>query len=127
MFNKKESGNSGVFDTLVGVDTELNGNIVSKGTVRIDGKVTGSITVKGNVFVGSNAIVKGNIDANEVTLSGTVEGDIIATGLLRLLSSAKLTGNIQVQSFVTDEGAVFQGKCSMINPEPEPPKTKSKS
>jgi len=120
MFNKKDSGFREAFDTLVGTNTTLEGNIISEGTVRVDGKVKGDVNVNGDVFVGNSACISGNITADNVHLSGTVEGNIRSTGILRILSTARLFGDIQVHSFVTDEGALFQGKCSMIEvPEPE--------
>ena len=124
MFKKDSSYKDG-FDTLVGINSVFEGNIESDGTVRVDGKVKGDIRVKGDVYVGDNAVVSGSIFANNVHLSGTVEGNIHSTGVLRILSTAKLYGDIQVRSFVTDEGALFQGKCSMIDV-PEPDKTLEK-
>ncbi|NTV89587.1 MAG: polymer-forming cytoskeletal protein, partial [Clostridiales bacterium] len=53
--------------------------------------------------------------AANIHLSGTVEGNVAATGLLRILSTAKLYGDISVNSFVADEGAFFQGKCVMMD------------
>jgi cytoskeletal protein CcmA (bactofilin family) len=112
---KKEVTSKKVFDTLIGTNTTIEGNIDSGGTVRIDGKVNGDLNVEGDVYIGREAFVTGNIHAASIHLSGTVQGNIHATNLLRLLSTAKLYGDIQVQSFVADEGAVFQGNCSMIN------------
>jgi cytoskeletal protein CcmA (bactofilin family) len=115
--NKKESISKEGFDTLIGTSTIFEGNIDSDGTVRIDGKVKGDINVKGDVFIGSEALITGNIYASSIHLSGSVEGNIHVTNVLRLLSTAKLCGDIQVRSFVADEGAVFQGNCSMIDAE----------
>lgn len=115
MFNKKDSGYKEGIDTLIGMNTTFEGNIDSEGTVRVDGKVVGDIKVKGDVFVGTDGLVTGNIFANSVHLLGTVEGNVHSTGLLRLLSTAKLYGDIQVHSFVVDEGAILQGKCSMTD------------
>jgi len=111
---KKSSGFREGIDTLIGSTTVLTGNIVSDGTLRVDGKVTGDIRVTGDVYIGSSATVQGNLDACNVYLAGRVEGNITATGLLKVLSTAKLYGDIKVNSFVTDEGAVFQGKCEML-------------
>jgi len=112
---KKEVISREAFDTLIGANTTIEGNISSGGTIRIDGKVNGNLNVEGDVYIGSEAFITGNIHASSIHLSGTVQGNIRATNLLRLLSTAKLYGDIQVQSFVADEGAVFQGNCSMIN------------
>lgn len=113
MFNKKDSGYKEGLDTLIGANTTFEGNITSDGAVRVDGKIKGDLKVKGDVVVGNEAVVTGNIHANNIHLSGTIQGNIYSTGMLRILSTAKLYGDIQVKSFVADEGAFFQGKCTM--------------
>jgi cytoskeletal protein CcmA (bactofilin family) len=105
-------------DTLVGVNSVFTGSIESDGTVRVDGKVIGDIRVTGDIYVGNGASVQGNVDANNVHLAGTVEGNIIAKGLLKILSTAKLYGDIKIKSFVADEGALFHGKCEMLDDPP---------
>ncbi|MDP4094396.1 MAG: polymer-forming cytoskeletal protein [Bacillota bacterium] len=114
MFKKNEEAGSGTFDTLIGVSTILEGNITTEGTIRIDGKVKGDLQVNGDIFVGANAVITGNIFAENIHIAGTVEGNASSRGVLRLLATAKLYGDIQVNSFVADEGAIFQGKCNMV-------------
>jgi len=115
MFKKKDSVDPESFDTLIGQNTTIEGNIESEGTVRIDGKIKGDIKVTGNVFVGASAVVKGSIFANDVHVSGTVDGNVHSKGVLRLHSTARLNGDIQVHSFIADEGGYFNGKCSMLD------------
>lgn len=125
--NKNASFRDGV-DTLIGTNTTVTGNIESEGTIRVDGKVNGDIKVTGDVYVGDHAAITGGIEAANVHLSGTVEGNIVVKGLLKILSTAKLYGDIKVNSFVADEGAFFQGKCNMtdIAPVDKPEKNISK-
>ncbi len=118
MFSKKSAGFREGIDTLVGSNTLFTGNIEAEGTVRIDGKLKGDIKVSGDVYVGDQATINGNIDAANVHLSGTVEGNITAKGILKILSTAKLYGDIRINSFVADEGALFQGKCTMLEVSP---------
>jgi cytoskeletal protein CcmA (bactofilin family) len=111
---KRKDGDSNDFDTLVGESTNFEGNIQSEKTIRIDGRVDGDIKAGENVFVGSSAIIKGNITAKDVYVAGHVEGNVISNGVLKLTSTAKLYGDIQIYSFVADEGGIFQGKCNML-------------
>ncbi|HOJ80651.1 MAG TPA: polymer-forming cytoskeletal protein [Clostridiales bacterium] len=114
MLKRKASFREGV-DTLVGSNSVFKGNIESEGTVRVDGKVIGDIKVEGDVYIGNGAAVEGNVDAGNVYLAGMIKGNIVAKGLLKILSTAKLYGDIKINSFVADEGALFQGKCEMID------------
>ncbi len=111
---KKASFREGV-DTLIGSNSTFTGSIEADGTVRVDGKLIGDVNVTGDCYVGNQASVNGNIVASNVHLAGTVEGNITARGILKILSTAKLYGNIKINSFVADEGALFQGKCEMLD------------
>ncbi|MCX7842286.1 MAG: polymer-forming cytoskeletal protein [Clostridia bacterium] len=130
MFKNKKAEAPDCFDTLLGAKTVFEGNIESEGTVRVDGRIKGDLKVNGDVYIGTDAVITGSVYANNINLSGTVEGNIQARGLLRILSTARLFGDIQVHSFVADEGGVFQGKCSMLDTnstiEKVPEKTHSK-
>lgn len=122
MFNRKISSFGDRFDAVIGENTRFEGNIFCDGSVRIDGKVEGDINSSGgDVLIGTKAHVKGNIIANNLQLSGTIEGNIQVAGMLRISSTGRLYGDIQVRNFVSDEGAIFQGKCVMIeSPQDEP-------
>ena len=128
MFKKASGFRDGV-DTLIGSNTVVTGNIGAEGTIRVDGKVNGDIKVTGDVYVGDHATITGGIEAANVNLAGTVEGNITVKGLLKILSTAKLYGDIKVNSFVADEGAFFQGKCNMMDVAPvdKPEKSSKKN
>ncbi|HOQ07885.1 MAG TPA: polymer-forming cytoskeletal protein [Clostridiales bacterium] len=112
---KKKSGFREGVNTIIGSNSIFKGNIESEGTVRIDGKVIGDIKVGGDVYIGNEATVEGNVEAGNVHLAGTIKGNILAKGLLKILSTARLYGDIRIGSFVVDEGALFQGRCEMIS------------
>jgi len=114
MFSKNTSGNGESFDTIIGINSKFEGNIESSGTIRIDGKLIGDIKVKGDIYVGKEALIAGNISANNIFISGRVEGNVEANGILKIQSSAKLYGDITVNSLITEEGSVFEGKCKML-------------
>jgi len=113
MFGKKEFDAVDKFDTLIGAGSVFEGNIKSDGTIRIDGKIVGDLTINGDVYISPGANIKGNINANNIHNAGTVDGNIQANGILRLLPTSKINGDIIVESFIADEGGVFNGKCTM--------------
>ena len=116
MFNKQQTDFAKTtFDTLVGANTEITGDITSKGIIRIDGNVTGKVSVQGDIFIGENATIKGDVTASNIHIAGKLDGNVFSSGLLKLLSTAKLIGDIQVKSFVCDEGSIFEGACKMLD------------
>lgn len=103
----------GKIDTIVGRETEFKGVLTSTGILRIDGRVEGEIIHKGDVAVGETGTVNASIKARNVTVAGTVTGNIDATGRLELLPAARVFGDITVTALVIAEGALFRGASEM--------------
>lgn len=101
------------FDVIVGSDSELTGNVVSKGSIRIDGSVSGDIISEGNVIIGNDAKVTGNIKGANIEISGHTVGDVESSGLLKIFETGILDGDIEVMSFIIEEGGAFRGNCDI--------------
>lgn len=102
--------------TLIGEGTVFDGDLTSPETIRIDGVINGNCTCDKKLILSAEGQVKGNISAQSVIISGKVDGDIIVSGKLELLSTGKIAGNITASSLVIDEGACFDGRCTMTAP-----------
>lgn len=96
---------------IVGVGTEIKGDLSTKGDVRIDGKITGEVKSKAKVVVGNTGEVIGDIISHSAELSGSVIGNIQATEILFLKATAKVNGNISANKLVVENGAHFTGYC----------------
>lgn len=107
-----DSGNENVC-TLIGQGTTFDGDLASSDTVRIDGVINGNCSCEKKLILSAGGQVKGNITAQSVIISGKVDGDITVKGKVELLSTGRLSGNIVAGSLVIDEGASFDGRCTM--------------
>lgn len=105
--------NENQIDTLIGASASIKGDIVSDGNVRVDGNFDGTIISKKQVVIGETASVIGNIAANVVIIYGKVKGNIKSDGILEIMATGKLYGDIDIKSVSIREGAVFQGKSIM--------------
>ena len=99
--------------TIIGKDTTFEGDLSSMEAVKIDGVINGNCTCESKLILSPDGRVKGNISAQSVIISGQVDGDITVQGKLELLSTGKIAGNITAGSLVIDEGACFDGRCTM--------------
>jgi cytoskeletal protein CcmA (bactofilin family) len=106
-------------ETVLGPNTNVQGDIHSSGGVRIDGDFGGTLDIAGNLVIGENAKVVADITANNVQVQGTVQGDITAKRL-EILDTGKLWGDIAVDSFVLDDGGFYRGQSKMQS-DTEPP------
>lgn len=99
--------------TVIGEGTVFDGDLTAPETIRIDGVINGNCTCEKKLILSADGQVKGNISAQSVIISGKVDGDITVTGKLELVSTGKIAGNITAGSLVIDEGACFDGRCTM--------------
>lgn len=99
----------------VGAGTVLNGEISFQSMLRVDGNVTGRVSSDtGTLLVGSTGKVEANISVGSAVINGVVNGDIVATERIEIGRQARVRGNITAPNLVVEEGAVFEGACSMV-------------
>lgn len=90
------AGNSTASEIYVNTP-RMNGNLVSKGSVKVD--------------VGT--VVIGNVSGASVVVAGAVKGDIDVNGPIILDSTAVVQGSIIGKSIQINSGAVVDGMCSL--------------
>ena len=102
-------------EKVLDVNAAMQGSLVFSDPVnlRISGKFEGSLSTKGILTIGKNAIVNADIKGETINIGGKVEGKIQAAIKVNLDSTAQLTGDIEAASISIEEGAVFNGKCKM--------------
>ncbi len=118
MMNKNKNKNNAMelkakIGTVIGPGAVFDGNFQTPESVRVDGTINGNCNCKELLIVGVEGKINGDITSQNVIISGKVEGDIVASGKLELLSTGKLVGNITARSLVVDEDACFDGRCTM--------------
>ena len=94
---------------------EIVGSIKFSNDMIVDGKVEGEIiSEKGRVTIGENAQIKGDVNAGEVKLYGTVEGKINSERC-ELKTNSKLEGDIKTSMLSMEEGASLSGRTDIGN------------
>lgn len=100
---------------FVGNGTVLTGETTFQAMLRVDGHLTGRVTSEvGTLVIGATGRVDANINVSAAVINGTVNGDVIATERVELGRSARVVGNIQSPRLMIEDGALFEGNCSMI-------------
>jgi len=99
-------------ETIIGDGTRIVGQVIVKGTIRIDGIVEGDLHADW-VVVGETGKVVGNIRSRGVVVGGSIEGNIEATETVELTGKASMTGEICAPKLTVSEGAVFNGRSRM--------------
>jgi cytoskeletal protein CcmA (bactofilin family) len=109
----KNADKPGELSTILGRGSVVHGNIKVEHSLRIDGKVKGDVTSTDSLIIGAEGEVTGNLSVKNLVLGGKVYGSVVAPGRTVLENKAEFYGDIKTSKLVIDEGAVFDGKCTM--------------
>jgi cytoskeletal protein CcmA (bactofilin family) len=99
--------------TIVGTGARLDGNLVSAGSLRIDGQVKGQINADGDVSLSPQSQVEADIRAQNVSVAGRFKGNIVVKGKAHLARGGRIDGNITSKSLIVEEGGTFHGQSIM--------------
>jgi len=114
LLEKNEMLQKDDMNTVFGRQSLFDGEITTKGSIRVEGEITGTINADGNVFIGETGQIHSDIEGCEVVIGGKVEGDIIARNKLTILKTGILKGDIKAKKLEIEEGARFIGKSSPL-------------
>jgi cytoskeletal protein CcmA (bactofilin family) len=110
---KSMSSTSEKFDTLIGRTTTIQGNLIVRDSLRIDGKVLGNIEsaagCKITVAIGPTGEITGDISAHRVMVAGKVSGHIHAAERVEFQKDSVVQGDVSYGSIAVEHGAKLSG------------------
>ena len=104
---------SGDLNTIVGKGSSLEGTLKVENSLRVDGRIKGHVTTTESLVIGKEGEIEGEIIAKNAIIGGRVRGKISTTGKVVLETKAMFQGEMKTARLVIDDGAVFDGRCSM--------------
>jgi cytoskeletal protein CcmA (bactofilin family) len=116
--DKTQAEGASEISAFLGKGTRVTGKLAFDGPGRIEGHVEGEVSAQDSLVIGESAVVNANINGASIIVHGKVTGDIVARARLELRAPSKVIGNITAASLVIQDGAMFEGKCSMGASEP---------
>ena len=100
----------------IGKSVSIKGDLSGNEDIYVDGQLEGSIQLPANsVTVGPNGRVKANIIAKNLTVGGTLDGNVHASERTELRKSAVVNGDVQTRRIAIEEGAYFKGKLEILS------------
>lgn len=115
MFGKSKPQST--IDSLIGVTTVIEGDVVFSGGLRIDGQVKGNVVAAveaagGNstLVISESARIQGEIRAAHVVVNGAVEGPLFVSEFLELQPKARVTGDVHYKNLEIHLGATLDGR-----------------
>ena len=99
--------------SVIGPGMEIVGDIKCDGTVRVEGRVEGSIKATKSVVVGKDGTVKGDIETQDVVVAGAVTGTVFGASRVELQETCRVEGDIRSRRVKLDEGGTVEGRLHM--------------
>lgn len=120
---KKSKTSGAKVDTLIGHETEIQGDIHFNGGLHIDGVVKGNVYAEGSgesvAIVSERGRVEGELRVPNLLINGYVAGDVYATERLDLAKNARVRGDVYYHTMEMAGGAEVNGKLVRIDEEPQ--------
>jgi cytoskeletal protein CcmA (bactofilin family) len=108
-----KSKGSGELNGFLDRGATFKGELEFEDTMRIDGRFNGKIMSKNELIVGESAHIEGDVHVGRIAISGTVVGRIVAEQRVEIHRNGKVFSDIDTPALVIEEGAIFQGNCTM--------------
>jgi len=111
MFGRKQKRHS-IVDTLVGPNSQVNGDLTFSGGCHIDGTVKGSVNADADsaLSISEEGTIEGGVIVPYVVLNGIVRGDVVAGQRVELGPTARVIGNVYYNLIEMAIGAEINGK-----------------
>lgn len=103
--------------SIIGPGMNIVGDLVTEGTVRVEGRIEGTIRAGKAVVIGKGGEVVGDVLTQDAVIGGTVRGTLVAESRLELQSTSDIEGHIRAREahLILEEGARFNGQIQMLD------------
>jgi cytoskeletal protein CcmA (bactofilin family) len=105
----KQSALNGFLDS----GSTTRGELLFDTSFRVDGKFSGTVTSEGDLVVGQGGEVEGDLRVGALFVIGTVRGTVQAARRVQIAPGGKVYAELETPSLVIEDGALFEGRCSM--------------
>ena len=116
----KKEKQADALSTFLGTDTTIEGSINFKNTIRLDGKVKGTVQSNGGtLIVGEGAVIQADVNVGSAIIKGEINGSIMASKQIEVYPPAKIIGDIEAPMVAIESGVTFNGNCRMLKGDSE--------
>jgi len=109
--------------TILNSDVDIRGNLKCSGDVFFDGRLEGDMSTEGQLELGENATVRGNLSAGSVIARGKITGNVTARDRIEVKARTDLVGDLRGAKLVMDEAVSFLGKAEIAPSKMSTPST----
>ena len=100
-------------ETTIGPRTRIDGLVTGSDVLVVEGEIKGTVTMDAPIRIQREGRLEAEVQGPEVAIAGTVQGHVIGTRKVEILSGAKMIGDVRTPRILISDGAVFRGRVDM--------------
>ena len=107
--------------TYIGKSIVIKGEVSGSEPLHLEGRVEGPISLRDcHLNIGREAVATSDVEAGEVIVRGTLNGNLKVVDRVEVHSGGSLMGNVAAGRVSIECGAFFKGRVDMSHPDPKP-------
>jgi cytoskeletal protein CcmA (bactofilin family) len=95
--------------SVIDENLAIAGDISTDGTIRVDGRIEGTLHRTDTIIIAAGASVIGNIEAREVVVGGELAGNLVVSGRVEVQKTGTVRGDIRAAAIMLEEGGTVHG------------------
>ncbi len=112
MLGKKKNSEHHI-QGFISAGVEVKGIINSRESIRVDGTVDGELSIAGDLIVGEQGKIKGEVKVKNLLLAGTINGNAAASEKITITATGAIHGDVRCAALVIEEGGILSGSSKM--------------
>jgi len=109
---------------LIDMESEFTGDLVFRGSFRIEGHFKGTIKSDSLLVVGERGKVEADVKVGQLVINGEIRGNLQATDRIEIHDKGRVFGTVASPRLVVEEGAFLEATCqtqpAQAAPKPAP-------
>ena len=103
--------------SIIGQGMNVVGDLSTDGTIRVEGRIEGTVRAGKSVLIGKSGEVVGDVLTQDAVIGGRVLGTVVAESRLELQSTCRIEGQIRAraQHLKMEEGSIVNGQLQMLD------------
>ncbi len=89
--------------------TRIKGRVQGGEDLLVRGRIEGHIDLEGTLSIEEGAVIKAEVRAQRVTISGTLVGNVHASQMIEVTASGRVQGDLRSPTVRIEDGARFSG------------------
>jgi len=115
MKDKPRELNENKLAGLIDMESEFKGDLVFKGSFRIEGNFKGTIMSDNLLVIGERGRVEADVKVGHLIINGEIHGTLQATDRVEVHNKGRVYGTIITPRLIVEEGAYLEAQCQTQN------------